>query len=89
MSPRLAALLAALAFAPALPAQPVPAVPAPTLKYRSALEGWRAHAEQPVTPWRDANDLVGRIGGWQAYAREAAGTPAPAASAPAHRHHKP
>jgi hypothetical protein len=41
--------------------------------YRSAFEGYRPFAEQPLTSWRQANDLVGRIGGWQAYAREAQG----------------
>ena len=48
--------------------------------YRSAFEGYRAYSEQPVESWRAANDLVGRIGGWQAYARESQGG---AASAPA------
>ena len=38
--------------------------------YRSAFEGYRRYEEQPVGSWREANDLVGRIGGWQAYARE-------------------
>ena len=53
--------------------------------YRSALEGHRGFDDQPVRPWRESNDLVGRIGGWQAYARESQGiaAPAPAASAPA------
>ena len=41
-----------------------------SLTYRSAFEGYRGYTEQPVTSWREANDLVGRIGGWQAYARE-------------------
>ena len=51
--------------------------------YRSAFDGYRRHAEQPVQPWREANDTVGRIGGWQAYAREAQGTAPPAAATPA------
>lgn len=41
--------------------------------YRSAFEGYRGFGEQPVESWREANDLVGRIGGWQAYAREGQG----------------
>lgn len=41
--------------------------------YRSAFEGYRRHDDQPVGSWREANDLVGRIGGWQAYAREGQG----------------
>ncbi len=38
--------------------------------YRSAFEGYRRHGDQPLGSWREANELVGRIGGWQAYARE-------------------
>ena len=43
--------------------------------YRSAFDGYRAFVEQPVVGWRQSNDLVGRIGGWQAYAREGQGGP--------------
>jgi hypothetical protein len=72
-----------------------------TRPYRSAFEGYRPYKDEPLLPWRQANDTVGRIGGWQAYAREAQGAAAPApqasspsaASAPAtghgdHRGHK-
>ncbi|MBC7938909.1 MAG: hypothetical protein H7Z19_03950 [Chitinophagaceae bacterium] len=45
--------------------------------YRSAFEGFRPFADQPVGSWRDANDTVGRVGGWRAYAREAAGNGSP------------
>ncbi|MBY0365788.1 hypothetical protein [Pelomonas aquatica] len=49
--------------------------------YRSAFEGYRAFTEQPVTNWRQSNDLVRQIGGWQAYAQEAqGGDPAPASA---------
>lgn len=41
--------------------------------YRSAFEGYRRFDDQPVGSWRSANDVVGRIGGWQAYAREGQG----------------
>jgi len=41
--------------------------------YRSAFDGYRRFEEQKVLSWRESNDLVGRIGGWQAYARESAG----------------
>lgn len=47
---------------------------------RSAFEGYRRFADEPVADWRTLNDTVGRIGGWQAYAREAAAA-AQAASA--------
>lgn len=43
--------------------------------YRSAFEGYHSFAEQPLTPWREANDVVRSVGGWQAYAREGQGEP--------------
>lgn len=43
--------------------------------YRSAFEGYRTVADQPLTPWREANDVVRSVGGWQAYAREGQGEP--------------
>jgi len=51
------------------PADPVAAVPPAT--YRSAFAGYKALGETPLTNWREANDEVGRIGGWRAYLREA------------------
>jgi hypothetical protein len=48
-----------------------PQAPVPATTYRSAFRGYRTPAEDVVTSWRDANDLVGRIGGWRVYAREA------------------
>lgn len=36
-----------------------------------AFESYRSYADQEVASWPKANDEVGRIGGWQAYAREA------------------
>jgi hypothetical protein len=39
--------------------------------YRSAFDGYRGFEDAPPVPWREANDNVGRIGGWRAYAREA------------------
>jgi hypothetical protein len=73
---------------------PVPRTPPPAPgEYRSALDGYQAYSEAGMVPWRAANDTVGQIGGWRAYAREAtagqgpqghaghAGHAAPAASA--------
>jgi hypothetical protein len=82
----LAALLAAVVLTPvsagAQPAVPAAASPAsasasaPTLRYRSSFDG-QARTEDPkAVPWREANRLVGRIGGWKAYAREAQGSSA-------------
>lgn len=57
--------------------------PAASSAYRSAFTGYRAFAEQSLTPWRQANDAVGQIGGWQAYAREGQGKEPDAPLAPA------
>ncbi len=47
------------AAAPALPAEP------------SAFRAHRPFSDAPPSNWRGANDTVGRVGGWRAYAREA------------------
>ena len=79
---------------PATQAASAPGTPLATVRpasgYTSAFDGYRAFSEQKVLSWRESNDLVGRIGGWQSYAREAAGgeampanqTGAPAAGTP-------
>ena len=89
------ALLAAGAAAAQSAPPPQAPDPAPS-SFRSALEGYQPYAEQPVGSWRDANDTVGRIGGWRAYAREAAASAAeprpssaPAAKDPHAGHCKP
>ena len=46
-----------------------PALPS-KLEYASPLRAYKAYADQPVESWREANDRVGRIGGWRAYAKE-------------------
>jgi hypothetical protein len=88
MHKTLFAVVAAALLPAAAPAQNAPrpdpldakAATAP-LVHRSALSAYKPFAaESPAVAWRDANDAVLRIGGWRAYAREAA---APAASAPA------
>ncbi len=43
----------------------------PTI-YQSPFADYRPLGEDKNTPWKDANDTVGKIGGWRAYAREAA-----------------
>jgi hypothetical protein len=55
------------------------AVPA----YQSAFRDYRRFADQPVLPWDASNQLVERIGGWQAYARESQGAAVPSAGVPA------
>lgn len=59
----------AAALAPAAPASASP------MAYRSAFDGYKGLTEQPVQSWRESNDTVGRIGGWQSYAREGSGGP--------------
>ena len=62
----------------------------PAAPYRSALEGYKPFADQPVAGWRQSNDTVRSIGGWRAYAREAQGAasaPAAASSSPHAGHH--
>lgn len=53
------------------------------LSWRSTLADYQRFADEKVQPWREANDNVGRIGGWREYARESsqAQSAAPAASA--------
>ena len=52
------------------PADATAATP-PTM-YLSPFADYRPLGEDKNTAWRDANDTVGKIGGWRAYAREAA-----------------
>lgn len=44
--------------------------------YASALATYHPYTDQPVQSWSEANDRVGRIGGWMAYARESHAPPA-------------
>ena len=55
----------------------------PPLVHESAFTQYRRLSDVPVGSWREANDTVTRIGGWRVYAREAAQSASPAASAPA------
>jgi len=72
--------LALYAVAPPAAAWPV------ELQYTSPLSGYRAYDEQPVESWREANERVGRIGGWRAYARETMADPAEVKPAAADAH---
>lgn len=88
------ALLMPAAFAQGMSAMatpaPMAATPAATsLQFNSTFSGYRVYTDQPVGSWREANDNVGRIGGWRAYAKEAAqaeGAPKDGAM-PGHQHH--
>lgn len=82
--PHRLALLALPLWVAAVHAQPVVAAPAsadnapealsPPVAYQSALEGYRPYTDEKTINWKEANDVAGRIGGWRAYAKEAAQT---------------
>lgn len=74
----------ALAAGPA-PRPPDPLDPqadVPSARHRSVVPAMPAPFDVAVGDWPRANAHVARVGGWRAYAREAA-APAPAASATA------
>lgn len=50
--------------------RPTPATPQTD---RPAFETYQPFTEEKLLPWKEANDTVGRVGGWKAYAREAQG----------------
>ena len=43
----------------------------PAVDYRSAFADYRPLDDVEPVAWRESNDIVGRVGGWRAYAREA------------------
>lgn len=56
----------------------------PALDYQSPLGPYQRLGDQQLQDWREANELVGRIGGWRTYAQEPWAQPADsAAEAPA------
>jgi hypothetical protein len=54
-----------------------PQAQVPVLRYTSSLASYRPILGLNVGSWRDANDQVGRIGGWRVYQREALGAATP------------
>ena len=60
-------------IAPAQTPAPAAALPqAAPAAFRSALEGYQPYIDEKIVPWKEANDNVGRIGGWREYAKQAA-----------------
>lgn len=55
-----------------------PKVLIPVTPYQSSFQSYRKLREEPMLSWKESNDLVGQIGGWRVYAREAAESGAPA-----------
>ena len=41
------------------------------VSYQSPIADYQPFADEKVTSWKAANDKVGQIGGWRAYAKEA------------------
>jgi hypothetical protein len=58
-----------------------PRAEVPALRHDSALATYRRLGDDRSLGWKDANDAALRIGGWRAYAREAAAPASAAASA--------
>ena len=79
--PRRLALLALPLWVTAAQAQTAPTAPAPTQKtpvtkvtpasFQSAFEGYKPYTDEKSGNWVQANDTVGKIGGWRVYAKEA------------------
>lgn len=44
--------------------------PLSQFQYRSIFTDYQGFTEQVVSPWRETNDTVEKIGGWRVYARE-------------------
>jgi hypothetical protein len=43
----------------------------PPAQYTSPFAGYRPFKDERVGDWKNANEVVGTIGGWKVYAREA------------------
>ena len=59
--------------APTPPANPRIAEAAPA-GFKSVLESYKPYTEEKTVNWKAANDTTAKIGGWRAYAKEAAQT---------------
>ena len=51
-----------------------PATQTPPAGYQSAMEGYKPYKDEKIGNWKEANEVTARIGGWRAYATEAAQT---------------
>jgi len=56
---------------PTPPAAPRTNAAVPTA-FQSVLEGYKPYTDEEIVNWKAANDTVAQIGGWRAYAKEAA-----------------
>lgn len=67
----MAALTVSAQSAPQASTPASQAGPAQAAAYRSTLEGYQPFTDEKILPWKQANDTVGKTGGWRAYAKEA------------------
>jgi hypothetical protein len=42
-----------------------------TLVFKSTFEQYKPYSVEKIVSWKEANDEVGRIGGWRAYLQDA------------------
>lgn len=63
---------AAVHAQPAPPNQMPARAQASLAPFQSALEGFKPYTDDKTGNWKGANDVVAGIGGWRAYAKEAA-----------------
>jgi len=90
---RLLLLCALPVLATAQSAEPPSQIPAPQA-YASVFDEYKPYSDETIVPWTQANAKVANIGGWRAYAKEAAlpdtnasgNTPS---KTPQHQHHHP
>jgi len=86
------ALAMSIGLAPTATAQPSASKPttaeAGAGLYQSVFSGYRRYGDEPVVPWKQSNEVVGRIGGWKAYTQEAAAPRPPAGASAPHGAHK-
>jgi hypothetical protein len=45
---------------------------AESLQYTSVFKNYQPYSEEEIIPWKQANTIVQKIGGWKVYAKEAA-----------------
>ena len=62
----------------------------PPAAFRSAMDGYRPFSDEKQIPWKEANETVRQVGGWRAYAKEAAAAASDKAESDPHgAHHAP
>jgi len=68
-------------------AKPLASFTPPSLSYSSVFNNYHGYQDQEVASWLEANETVGRIGGWRYYLEEASQNPHPIAQPEEDRQH--